>query len=277
MFAGNKDEQEDVTEEIISMVDEGHEQGFFVGSEAEMIRNIFEYGEKDAKDIMTHRKNIVALNGDETIKDVLPFILAQNYSRFPVYEDDIDNITGTLHLRDAVKCHFDEALREVPIKDLKVYTRDVSFIPETKSIDKLFKQMQTEQSHMAIVIDEYGQTSGLVTMEDILEEVFGNIQDEYDEEEEEITKQPDGTYIVMGMTELEDLEALLGISFPEEDEFDTLNGFLVDELDHIPAEEEKCVITYEGYCFRVLSVQDNMIREVSISKEDGELPQEQEK
>ncbi|MEF9945088.1 MAG: hemolysin family protein [Lachnospiraceae bacterium] len=265
MFTVTREEQEDVAEEIISMVDEKHEQGFFAGSEAEMIRNVFEYGDKNAKDIMTHRKNIIALDGEESTKDALAFILEQNYSRFPVYEGEIDNIVGTIHLRDAVKCYFDEKLRGLPIKELKGYVRDVIFIPETKNIDSLFKQMQSEQNHMAIVIDEYGQTSGIVTMEDILEEIFGNIQDEYDEEEESIVLQNDGTYLVKGMTELEDLERIFDLSFEKED-FDTLNGFLIDELDHIPSTEEACAVSYQGYCFQILSVEDNMIQSVRVGK-----------
>ena len=130
----------------------------------------------------------------------------------------------------------------------------------------VLEQMQEDQNHMAIVIDEYGQTAGIVTMEDILEEIFGNIQDEYDQEEEQISRQPDGTYLVNGMAELQDLELILGISFQNEDEFDTLNGFLIDRLDHIPSEEEGCIVAYEGYHFHIQSVEDNTIQTVRIHK-----------
>lgn len=266
MFSGSEDEEEDVKGEIISLAQEGYKQGYLGPSEALMIRNIFEYGEKNAKDIMTHRKNIIALDGEKTLKEALAFIMEQNYSRLPVYHEEIDDIIGTLHLRDAMRCYFNEKLQNIPIKDLKEYMREVRFIPETKSIDRLFKQMQEDQNHMAIVIDEYGQTAGIVTMEDILEEIFGNIQDEYDQEEEQISRQPDGTYLVNGMAELQDLELILGISFQNEDEFDTLNGFLIDRLDHIPSEEEGCIVAYEGYHFHIQSVEDNTIQTVRIHK-----------
>ena len=172
---------------------------------AGLIRNIFRYMDKDAKDIMTHRKNIVAIDGDECLEEALKFMLDENYSRFPIFREDIDEIIGIIHLREAMTCYLRKELRGTPIKELKEYIRPVTFIPETKSIDTLFKEMQAEKNHVVIVLDEYGQTSGLVTMEDILEEIVGNILDEHDEEEEMITKQPDGSYMANGLTELEDL------------------------------------------------------------------------
>ena len=193
------------------------------------------------------------------------WILEQNKSRFPVYEEDIDSIIGTIHLRDAMKCYFNEQLRHIPIKQLEEYIRPVSFIPETRSIDKLLKKMQEGKYHMAIVIDEYGQTAGLVTMEDIIEEIVGNIQDEYDEEEELIRQEADGSYLADGMTEVEDLEELLGIQFEEED-YETLNGFLIFHLERIPTEEENCVVSYGGYDFQVLSMENNIIKTVQIKK-----------
>ena len=153
---------------------------------AGLIRNIFRYMDKDAKDIMTHRKNIVAIDATETLENAFQFMLGESYSRFPIYEEDIDQIIGFIHLREAATCYLDESLRKRPVKELDTYIRPVSFIPETKSIDKLFKEMQTKKNHIVIVLDEYGQTSGLVAMEDILEEIVGNILDEYDEEEEMI-------------------------------------------------------------------------------------------
>lgn len=248
IFSGVKEEGEDVSEEIIDMA-----------------HNVFEYGEKDARSIMTHRKHIVALDGEETLENALTFIIEENKSRFPIYEGDIDSIIGMIHLRDAMKCYFNENLRNIPIKDLKEYIRPVSFIPETRSIDKLLKKMQADKKHLAIVIDEYGQTAGLVTMEDIIEEIVGNIQDEYDEEEELIKHQHDGTYLADGMTEIDDLEKLLGISFAEDD-YETLNGFLIYTLERIPSEEEDCVVFYEGYEFKVLSMENNIIKSVQIKK-----------
>ena len=261
-FLGNDDVTE---EEIRSMVREGHEQGTILASEAEMIHNIFEFDDKEVKDIMTHRKNIVALDGEESLEKALTFMLEENKSRFPVYEEDIDNIVGILHIRDAMQSYLDGPARKKPVHDLKDAIRPAGFIPETKAIDKLFQQMQQDKSHMVIVLDEYGQTSGIVTMEDIVEEIVGNIQDEYDEEEELIIKQADGTYIVDGMTQLEDLEELLGISFNEED-YDTINGYLIDCLDRIPSEDEECQVEFGGYLFHVLSVDNNTIRKVLVSR-----------
>ena len=232
---------------------------------AELIRNIFRYMDKDAKDIMTHRKNIVAIDGNEKLADALRFMLDESYSRFPIYEEGIDEIIGTIHLREAMTCYFNEDLRQMPVKQLDDYIRPVAFIPETKSIDTLFKEMQAEKNHIAIVLDEYGQTSGLVAMEDILEEIVGNILDEYDEEEELIEILPDGSCIASGMTDLEDLKDMLPMTF-EKEEYETLNGFLVDQLDRIPSEEETCIVEYDGYRFTVLSVDNNTIERVKIEK-----------
>lgn len=236
---------------------------------AGLIRNIFRYMDKDAKDIMTHRKNIVAIDGNETLEDALHFMLDENYSRFPIFEEDIDEIVGIIHLREAMTCYFDKSLRIRPLKEIKEYIRPVTFIPETKSIDTLFKEMQAEKNHIAVVLDEYGQTSGLVAMEDILEEIVGNILDEHDEEEELIEKLADGNYIANGMMDLEDLEELIPVTF-EKEEYGTLNGFLIDQLDRIPGEDETCIVEYEGYRFTVLSVDNNTIDRVKIEKRNEE-------
>ena len=263
-FSGKTDNPEQATEEIMSIISEGHEQGLIEENEARLIKNVFAYKEKEAKDIMTHRKNIVALDGEMTLEEVIPFILEENNSRFPVYVGDIDNIIGIMHMRDAMKGYFEESLRGMPIRELDAYIRPVSFVPETKDIDKLFGKMQEEKNHLVIVLDEYGQTTGLVAMEDILEEIVGNILDEYDEEEEMIVRQSDGTYLVQGMTPLEDLEDILDITLQDEDH-DTLNGFLVMLLEHIPAEDEACSVEYEGYQFKIERVDNNVIQTVKIS------------
>ena len=237
-----------------------------VGSQAmKLIRNIVRYLDKDAKDIMTHRRDIVGIDEEETLETALKFMLGERFSRFPVYREDIDEIIGTIHLRDAMTCFFTEANRNRPIKELKGYIRPVDYIPETKSIDTLFRRMQEGNNHIAIVIDEYGQTSGLVAMEDILEEIVGNIMDEYDEEEEDIEVQADGSYEVNGFTDLEDLEDLLNIHF-DKDEYETLNGFLIHQLDRIPGEDEHSTVLYDGYLFTVLEVDNNAIQSVKIEK-----------
>lgn len=264
VFSENED-QEKLVEEMINKIEEGYSKGVFGKHEMQMLCNVFEYMDTDAKDIMTHRKNIVALDGMTPLNEAIHFFLKERFSRLPVYEEEIDSIIGTIHLRDAMKCYLDESLHNVAVKDLKGTIRPVGFVPETKSIEKLFQQMLSKKKQMAIVIDEYGQTAGLVTMEDIIEEIVGNIQDEYDEEDDLIVKQSENVYIVDGMAELDDLEELLHIDFEEED-YDTLNGYLIECLDRIPAEDEHPVLQFEGYNFTVLSVDNNIIQKVRVEK-----------
>ena len=205
------------------------------------------------------------MRSTETLEDALKFMLDENFSRFPIYKEDIDEIVGFLHLRDAMECYLAREQRKIPVSELGDYIRAVTFIPETKSIDTLFREMQVSHNHVVIVLDEYGQTSGLVTMEDILEELVGNILDEHDVEEKMITRLVTGNYLVNGFAELEDLEDYLGIQFDKEN-YGTLNGFLIDQLERIPSQDEHCVVEYEGYRFTVLLVDNNTIRRVKIEK-----------
>ena len=179
-----KSKAENVTEEDIkTMVNEGHEQGVLESSEAEMISNIFEFDDKEAGDIMTHRKNIVALDGSMTVREASRFVLKEaSNSRFPVYGEDLDDIIGTVHIRDVLVHAENPGEAQTALRLVPGMLRSAHFIPETRNINSLFKEMQSQKIHMEIVIDEYGQTAGLVTMEDILEEIVGNILDEYDED-----------------------------------------------------------------------------------------------
>ncbi|MDE5867235.1 MAG: hemolysin family protein, partial [Lachnospiraceae bacterium] len=178
------DETADVTEEEIrSMISVGHEQGVLLESEAEMITNIFEYGEKEAKDIMINRNNMIAIDSDMTLQEAAAFIINEHNSRFPVYDGTIDHIVGILHLKDVMRMQMNDKMSGKPIGKIKGLLREPFFITETRKIDDLLKTMQNEKIQMAIVIDEYGQTAGLLALEDILEEIVGKIQDEYDEEE----------------------------------------------------------------------------------------------
>lgn len=276
---------DDVTEEeIISMVKEVHEQGVLLASEAEMIHNIFEFGDKEAKDIMTHRKNLVALDCSLKFSVILPVLMENNYSRFPVYEETIDNVIGVLHIREALcMCQRTELL-EKPIREIDGLISEVDFIPETRNINVLFAMMQNAKSHMTIVVDEYGQTSGIVTMEDILEEIVGNIEDEHDEEQQMIVRLPDESFRMDGMAEFEDVLEALGIEEEDvkEDDFETLNGFLISLIDKIPSEDEVFSTTAYGYLFEILSVENKMIRTVKVTKlleensaEESDSPQEE--
>ena len=258
--------EDDVTEEEIkSMVNEGHEQGVLLASEAEMINNIFEFGDKEAKDIMTHRKNLIVIDGNLSYNDAVSFIIENSKSRYPVYLDDIDNIIGVLHIKDAFAFAQKNEVFRTSIKDIPNLIREVDFVPETLNIHTLFKMMQAKKSHMVIVVDEYGQTSGAVAMEDILEEIVGNIEDEHDEEETLIRHNPDGSYLMNGLASMPEVIELLGLPV-DEDAFETLNGFLVSLLEKIPNDGETAQINMYGYDFNVLKVEDKMIREVLVRK-----------
>ena len=257
---------DDVTEEeIISMVREGHEQGTILASEAELIHNVFEFDDKEVKDIMTHRKNIVSLDGNMSFIDAIEFIIDTGKSRFPVYENDVDSIIGVLHIKDAFTFFEKNEVYRSSIKDIDGLIRPVDFIPETVNINDLFKKMQSKKSHLAMVVDEYGQISGLIAMEDILEELVGNIEDEHDEEENYIRKNDDETFIMDGMTEFSDVKEALSLPV-DDDAYETLNGFIISLSDKIPDEGDKTVISAYGYRFSVMSVEDKVIKQVMIKK-----------
>ena len=259
---------EDLTEqEIMSMVNEGHENGVLQESEAEMINNIFTLDQKEAKDIMTHRKQIMALDGTCSLQEVLAEIRDMGYSRYPVYLDDVDNIIGIIHIKDILNQMLDQTNMEQQLTKINDLIRPASFIPETRNIDVLFKNMQSQKIHMVIVVDEYGQTSGLVTMEDILEEIVGNIFDEHDAEEEQIVEEADGSYVIDGMTDFDDVCELLEIHGEELEDFDTLSGFLISRINKIPVNGEHYQVSAYGYRFDVLLVEHRVIRTVPVTKE----------
>lgn len=258
----------DVTEgEIRSMVVEGHEQGVIQQTEAEMIANIFEFSDKEAQDIMTHRNEMITIESSTPLAKAIRFMLSCHNSRFPVYTENIDEIIGIVHMRDAVKyreTHPDE--KDQPISSLRGVLRQPVFVPETKNIDALFRQMQKEKTQMVIVIDEYGQTAGLVAMEDILEEIVGNILDEYDVDEKHIfTTNNPGEFLLDGRTPLEDITNRFGIDFGDT-EFETLNGFMISRMEHIPEANEHFTTEFGGYRFRVLSTADRQVQRVLLTK-----------
>lgn len=254
----------DVTEEeIISMVNEGQELGVLEAEEAEMITNIFEYGDKEAKDIMTNRSNITAIDAEMSLPDAIDFMLEEKNSRYPVYEENLDHIIGILHFKDAIRFHNVNKRVKGKLSAYPELLREAVFVPETKNIDDLFQEMQSNKLQMVIVSDEYGQTSGLIAMEDILEEIVGNILDEYDEEEEYIEEKGENTYEIDGLTPLEELEEELGITFDDEN-FETLNGFMISKLEHIPEEEEFFEMDYGGYHFKALEIENRIFKTVSV-------------
>jgi putative hemolysin len=260
---------EDLTEEeIMSMVNEGHEQGVLQESEAEMINNIFTLDQKEAKDIMTHRKNIDAVDGAITLREMLQIIDDKGHSRYPVYLENIDNIIGVIHIRDILKQMLKKDVMDLPLTQIDNLIWPVPFIPETRNIDVLFQKMQSQKIHIVIVVDEYGQTAGLVSMEDILEEIVGNILDEHDQEEQWIIPDKDGSYLMDGMTEFDEVCHLLEIQDDDLQDFDTLNGFLISRIDRIPSDEEVFYLSAYGYRFDVLLVENRIIRTVRVTKEE---------
>ena len=258
-------DKQNVEEEIISMVDEGSKQGVLEDAEAEMIHNIFEFGDKQVQDIMTHRSNISAIDAMSTIAEAKEIMLKQPYSRYPVYINDLDHMIGVLHLKDMVRYTNDDVDESEPIKNHKNLLRKAYFFPETKDVDDLFKEMQAARIQMAIVVDEYGQTSGIIALEDILEEIVGNIMDEYDVKADMIGKKGSDEYEMAGLTPLEDAEEELGISI-RTDEYETLNGFLTFHLGHVPTTEDiGFAYDFEGFRFEILSVEKHVIDKVHVS------------
>jgi len=264
------DMEENVTEEeILSIVTEGQEQGLLDQDEAEMITNVMDFDAKTARDVMTRKKKIIGIREEIGIEEALEFCLKENYSRFPVYGENLDNITGILHLKDLTVFYMEyrndsEVLTHTPLSEV---AREPYFVPETQSIDVLLRDMQDKKIHMAVVIDEYGQTAGIVAMEDLLEEIVGDIQDEYDDEEQEIIAEEDGVWLVRGFTALEDLGDLLSLDF-EEEEADTVNGYMISRLGHLPSEEETEYLPVEeqGYQFEIKRVKGKMVDLVRVTK-----------
>jgi putative hemolysin len=250
------------------MVNEGHEQGAIDEDEAEMISNIFELDDKQAHDIMTHRGDIDALDSTVVLDDAVRYMVNAPNSRFPVFEGTIDNITGALYLKDAMLFYLKEQYHSQAIGQIPHLLREVKFIPETVDVDELFRQMQESRKQMAIVVNEYGETSGLVTMEDILEEIVGNILDEYDNEEKLIAKTGDGHLRMNGKALLEDVGKALGKTIDQED-YDTLSGYLTEKLGHIPTLEDRGRVIEDrslGYLFRILSISGTMIGWLDVTR-----------
>lgn len=258
-------DDENVTEEEIRMmVDVGKERGTIQEAEKIMINNIFEFDNKSVSEIMTHRTNIVAIPLHFTLKETVRLVNEEKYTRFPVFEENIDRIVGILHSKDLIQ--FVENCDENSF-NMKELLRAPYFILESKPIDDLFKEMQMNNIHMAIAIDEYGGTDGVVTIEDVIEEIVGNIFDEYDEiglDYEEIIELEDNVYLIPGTTNLYVVEDLLDIEISNED-FDTLSGFVIGQLGYIPDENEKPQVEYNNILFAVEEMHDKRIQKIRVT------------
>jgi len=260
-----EDEENEYEEEIMNIAQEGHEQGVILADEAEMISNIFEFGDMDAKNVMCFRQKIVGIEVNTTLEEAVHFMVNQHFSRYPIYEDDLDHIVGILNFRDAVKVWL-----TAPDSSLLQIMRKPFFVHEAMDINELLTQMKENKIHLAIVADEFGQTVGLITMEDILETIVGDILDEYDVEDVEIIRYPDkGEFIASGMIRLDDLEEELGITFDTE-EFEILNGFLINEIGHLPEIGEEVKVHFKGYTFSTKEQKDKILRQIHIVKDKEE-------
>lgn len=255
---------QETEDEIMSLVEEGQERGFIDDDTRDIIENVFDFDDTVAYEIMTHRRDMVAIEDTDSLEEVVKIAVESGYSRIPVYHDDIDSIIGVLYVKDLLKYVVDEVPKNFKISDI---VRKVLFVPRTKDCSSLFSQMNKEKIQIAIVVDEYGGTEGLITLEDLIEDILGNIQDEYDNEEEEIKQISDKKFTVDGSTSIEDIEELIGEDIHDDDS-DTIAGFLLNILGRVPDENELCFVEDRHFRFTVLSVEDRRIEKILIEKID---------
>ena len=244
-------------EELKTMVNVSHEEGVLEMEEREIINNVFQFGDMQAKEAMVQRLDMVAVNIEDSYDEIIEMFKSEKLSRLPVYEESIDDIVGILNVKDIIFLS-DEEIENFNIKD---YIREAFFTYEFKKITQLLEEMKKEKSQMAIVVDEYGGTAGLLTIEDLVEVIVGDIDDEYDEEEEEIVKVSENEYLVEGSTKIIDVNETLGINL-ESEEFDSIGGFIIGYLKHIPEENE--LIEVENVKFNIESIDKNRINKIRI-------------
>ena len=261
IFGVSAQDEEVVTEEEIRMmVDVGEEKGTIEEEEKELINNVFEFNDKVVSEVMIHRTEIFAVDIKNNVSDILNQVDEFKYSRIPVYDESIDDIKGILYTKDLIKY-----LKKQKDGKVKNIMRQAYFVSENKPINDLFKDLQKNKMQMAIVLDEYGGTSGIITMEDILEELVGNIFDEYDDVELDYEKIDDNTFIINGNVSIYDVKKILGLNIPDGD-YDTLSGYLIEELGRIPGDNEKPVIETEKVTYKIEEYEDKRIIKVKACK-----------
>lgn len=254
------DEEVVTEEEIRMMVDVGGEKGVIEDVQIEMINNIFEFDDIDVADIMTHRTDMICVDEDEPLAEAVKLSIENGFSRIPVYKEDPDNIIGIVYIKDFLKYVGTNLPKTKTVKDMM---RPAYYVPETKRCGELFTEMTEKRVQMAVVIDEYGGTAGIVTLEDLLESIVGNIQDEYDQEDEEISIINDTVFEVDGITDIEEVEEHTGKKFPEGD-YDTIGGYIISVLGFLPQDGEMNEIQFENVKFTVLSVEERRIAKVKV-------------
>ena len=270
LFGVEENDEETVTEEEIKMmVTQGEESGNIKEEEKELINNVFEFNDITVSEVMRHRKDIFAVDINISNEELINELSKEEYrhSRIPVYDETIDEIKGILYIKDVLK--------NINKKTFKVKNimKEAYFVSQNKLINEIFKELQKSKKQMAIVIDEYGGTAGLITMEDILEEIVGDIYDEYDDIEAEYEKIDDKTYILLGRMPIYEVNKLLGSHIPDGD-YDTLSGYLQEELGRIPTEEELPIVETEELTFKIEEYEDKRILKVKVCKNEQEEIQE---
>ena len=256
------DESSVTEEEIRMLVDAGEEKGVIEESQKEMINNIFEFDDIYAADVMTHRTELECVEINDDLEDIIKIAMNAGYSRIPVFEDEIDNIRGIIYVKDLLKYIGKSVPQSFKISKIM---REAYFIPESKRCGDLFNEMTEKHLQMVIVSDEYGSTAGIVTMEDLLESIVGNMQDEYDNEEEDIQQIDKNLFYFDGMTDIEEVNEVLGIDIPE-GEYDTIGGFIMSELGRIPQEDENPVIETDTFRFTVEEMEERRIEKVKAER-----------
>lgn len=258
----NDGEQTVTEEEILMMVDAGEEKGVIGENAKDMISNIFDFSDTTVVEVMTHRTDIHAVEDTSSVQDVVHLSMKEGCSRIPVYHEDLDTVVGILYVKDLLRFVVPEASPNVLITQLM---RPAYFIPEGKKCSDLFKEMTERKVQIAIIVDEYGGTEGLITMEDLLESIVGNIQDEYDHEEEEIRKLAENKFTVDGVTPIDEIEDLVGVELPET-EYDTIAGLMMERLGRVPSPGEHPSVTIPPLTLTVGTVSDRRITKILIEK-----------
>lgn len=256
--------EEQVTlNDIRSIVQVGQSQGLINPVEREMINSIIAFDDKFAEEIMTPRTEVFAIDISDPYTEYIDELLSARYSRIPVYDDDVDNIIGILYIKDYIQAAYHVGFDNI---DIRKILRPAYFVPERKNINELFNELRAENRHMAVLIDEYGGFSGVVTMEDLIEEIVGDIDDEYDEDEPEIEKIDEFTYLAKGTLSIKELNFNIGAEIDEETEdYDTLGGLVLFILGRIPNENEKPFIDYQGIKLQVQQIENKRIQWVKIN------------
>lgn len=252
-------------EEIKTMVYVGHEEGLLEEEETEMIESIFAFDDTIVEEVMVPRIDMVCLQEDATVEEAINLVMEKGFSRIPVFKETIDNITGIVYAKDLLAF----VKKDKTNIEVNKLMREPYFIPETKKVNNLLRELQSEKIHMAIVLDEYGGTAGLVTIEDLLEEIVGDILDEYDKDEELIKVEKDGCVILDSRVGLDEINELLDLSLPEE-QFDSIGGFVFDALGHIPEEGER--IEFQDFIFEVLRVNNKRITKIKYIPKNEQPP-----